>query len=489
MKPMKFRATDTVLPLLLATAGAVSIVLWIQQGSGRELRVRVPGLDRPAGAAAEAAEEQKAPVAGQPKTGDGIPSVVAGQWPGFRGANRDAISTDSTPLIRSWPAAGPPVLWSLELAEGYAGATVSGGRVYVLDYDEQAAADTLLCLSLDDGREIWRNSYPVLLTRNHGLTRTVPVLVGDYVITLGPRCHLACWDAASGICHWLIDLVLEHGTTVPRWYAGQCPLVDQDRLIVAPGGEAMLIALDYKTGEVIWRSPNPRGWTMTHVSIVPLEFEGRRSYVYCGSGGVAGIAADDGSLLWDSTVWPEQFASSPSPVVIPDGRIFLSSGYGSDTGSLMLQLKNSGERIEAETLFKLTPKQFNAEQQTPIVRDGHLYGVRKRGGGQLVCLDFNGKELWDSGSDKFGHGPFLFADGLFFALDDKGVLTMAEAATAGYKQLGQHEVFPHGHDAWGPMAIVGGRLILRDMTRMVCLNLAQNEALSQKGSDPLRQGQ
>jgi outer membrane protein assembly factor BamB len=78
---------------------------------------------------------------------------------------------------------------------------------------------------------------------------------------------------------------------------------------------------------------------------------------------------------------------------------------------------------------------------------------------------------------------------LFFALDDKGVLTMAEATTAGYEQLGQHEVFSHGHDAWGPLAIVGGRLILRDMTRMVCLNLAQNEALSQKGSDPLRQGQ
>ncbi|MBM3998894.1 MAG: polyvinylalcohol dehydrogenase [Planctomycetes bacterium] len=469
---MTFRRTDAILPLLAAALGAASIVHWVGQDSGRDLRVRVPGLDRPAGTEA-VIEAVEAPVAGEPTAGKGVPSSIAGEWPWFRGPNGDNIGPEATPLRRAWPAEGPPALWSLELAEGYAGAAVSRGRVFVLDYDEPAQADTLRCLSLDDGREIWRNAYPVQLTRNHGLTRTVPAVVGDLVVTIGPRCHVACWDAVTGKCHWLVDMVLEYGATVPRWYTGQCPLIDDGRLIIAPSGPAMLVALDVQTGKPLWKSPNPRGWTMTHVSIAPMEFEGRRTYVYCGSGGVAGIAADTGERLWDSTVWPEQFATSPSPVVVPEGRVFLASGYGNETGSLMLRIRKGAERIEAETAFELTPKQFNSEQQTPIVRDGHLFAVRKRGGGQLVCLTFDGKEAWNSGADKFGHGPYLFAGGLFLGLDDKGVLTLADASPSGYQRLARHEVFAHGHDAWGPMAIVAGRLILRDMTRMTCLNLAE----------------
>ena len=79
-------------------------------------------------------------------------------------------------------AEGPPVLWSIEVAEGYAGAAISRGCVYLLDYDKQTESDTLRCLSLDDGREIWRNGYPVVIAFHHGMTRTVPVIQGDYVL-------------------------------------------------------------------------------------------------------------------------------------------------------------------------------------------------------------------------------------------------------------------------------------------------------------------
>jgi outer membrane protein assembly factor BamB len=343
----------------------------------------------------------------------------------------------------------------------------------VLDYDVDAAADTMRCLSLDNGLPVWTNAYPVLLTRNHGLSRTVPVIVGDVVISFGPRCHVAAWDAKSGHCRWLIDLVRDHGATVPRWYAGQCPLIDQDRLILAPCGESLLMAVDHQTGEVIWRSPNPRGWEMTHVSVMPMQWEGRRSYVYCGSGGVAAIAADDGTLLWDSPEWPSTFATCPSPLILPEGRVFLCSGYGRTTGSLILQVQKSADQWKAEPIVQLTPQQFNAEQQTPILFREHIFAIRKYGGGQLVCLNLAGNEVWSSGSDRFGHGPFLIADNLILVMDDRGTLTMVEATTDAYRRLGQCPIFPDGHDAWGPMAMVNGRLILRDMTRMACLDLSE----------------
>jgi outer membrane protein assembly factor BamB len=268
-----------------------------------------------------------------------------------------------------------------------------------------------------------------------------------------------------------MDLVRDHGATEPNWYAGQCPLVDGDRLIVATGGKALLIAIDYRSGEVLWESPNPRGWSMTHASLMPMDFAGKRNYICCGSGGVAAVSTN-GELLWDSTDWPTTFATCPSPLVLPGGQIFLCSGYGQSVGSMMLQVKAAGEELSVEQAFALEPRQFNSEQHTPVLFDQHLFGVRKRGGGQLVCMDIFGKELWNSGTDHFGHGPYLIADGLIYVMDDRGVMTVAVATSDGYQRLARHEVFSDGHDAWGPMAMVEGRLIVRDMTRMACLDVA-----------------
>lgn len=339
--------------------------------------------------------------------------------------------------------------------------------------DIDRSADTLRCLSLDDGREIWRNCYRVLVAQSHGMSRTIPAVVGDSVITLGPKCQLACWDAATGKARWLIDLVLEHGATVPPWYAGQCPFIDTktDRLIVAPGGKALVMAIDYHTGKIVWQSPNPRNWAMTHVSIVPMDFAGRRMYVYCGKGGVAGIAADNGELLWDSTEWQIAMATCPSPVVVGEGRVFFCGGYNS--GGLMLQLKQEQGRIVPETVFRLAARQFGSEQQTPVLWQQHLYAVRQKDQ-QLVCLDLNGKELWNSGREKFGSGPYMIADGLIYVLDNDGVLSMVEAAPTGYHRTARAQVIENASSSWGPMALVAGRLIVRDSSRMACVDVAEH---------------
>jgi outer membrane protein assembly factor BamB len=366
------------------------------------------------------------------------------------------------------------VLWSIELGDGYAGASVLGGRVFVLDYDREASADAMRCFSLADGKELWRLSYPVVIKRNHGMSRTVPAVTDKYVVGLGPKCHVSCLDPVTGKLYWLIDLVRQFGATEPQWYAGQCPLVDGDRVILAPGGDALLVALDCQTGQVIWKSPNPRGWTMTHSSIMPMEFAGKRIYVYCGKGGVAGISADDGSILWDTTDWKISIATVPSPVILPDGKIFLSGGY--DAGAMMLQLQEQDGRIVPKTLYRLKPAVFGSAQQTPIFFEGHLYGVRaKAKDEELVCLDVDGRVVWGSGlQHRFGLGPYMIADGLIFVLNDEGRLTLAEATSEGYKQLAQAQPLD-GHDAWGPMAMAAGRLIVRDLTRMVCLDVAEKD--------------
>lgn len=459
------------MPVLTGVLGVILVSTWLSSSQQDAFTLRVPGMDRPAGAAEDGATDRVAPEAGEPVVGPGQPSQHAGSWPWFRGPAWDGISREEVRLRRDWPESGPPVLWSLTLGEGYAGAAVGDGRAYVLDYDEQAQADTLRCLSLDDGQEIWHNSYPVELTRNHGLSRTTPALADGRVVTIGPRCQVACWDATTGACQWLIDLVLEYGTEVPRWYAGQCPLIDGDRLILAPGGKSLIVAVDLQTGKPIWETPNPMGWKMTHASVMPMVWGDRRMYVYCASGGVVGVSADDGTVLWQSTQWVEQFALAPSPTILSEGRLLLSSGYDNKVGGLMLQVHPGPDAFEVQSLFTLQPSQFNSEQQTPIFHDGHLFGVRKHGGGRLVCMDPQGKQIWDSGKDRFGHGPYMIADGAILVMSNDGLLAMVEASVTQYRPLTRYQVFEDGHDAWGPMALAGGRLIVRDMTRMTCLDL------------------
>ena len=142
----------------------------------------------------------------------------------------------------------------------------------------------------------------------------------------------------------------------------------------------------------------------------------------------------------------------------------------------MIKIKENTEgsefEYEAEELFRLKPSVFGAAQHTPILFGGHLYGVRPDE--QMVCMNLNGEILWASGSNhKFGIGPFMVVNNLMFAMNDNGLLRLIEAAPKSYNQLAEARVL-QGHDSWGPMAFADGRLIVRDLTKMICLKVTEN---------------
>ena len=191
--------------------------------------------------------------------------------------------------------------------------------------------------------------------------------------------------------------------------------------------------------------------------------------MYCGSGGVVGVAADTGEILWENMDWKISIATIASPLIVDGGRVFLAGGY--NAGSMMLQVVVQKDAWSAEPVFRLEPEVFGATQHTPIFYEGHIYGVRPNG--DLVCMTPDGTLLWNSGTaHRFGLGPFMIAGGLIFVMNDSGLLCLVEANPNGYRQLAQSQVLD-GHDSWGPMALAGGRLIVRDMTRMVCLDVME----------------
>jgi len=479
------RASTILLPLAVVVAGAVALAVWLSRPPARSETLRLPSVDVPMVTTSGPAAGNS--LVGRLTPGPGKPADSSGSWPCFRGPQLDGVSRDPVPLARQWSAQGPRKMWQVDLGEGYAGAAIHKGRVYVLDYipprDENSNkespgtavpgsaapefGDALRCLSLDDGREIWRYVYPVVVQTNHGISRTIPAVNDHYVVSLGPKCHVTCLDAMTGQLAWAIDLHKQFGSTVPQWYAGQCPIIDGDRVILAPAGsDVLMMAVDLVTGRVLWRTPNPMKWKMTHVSVVPMEVGGQRMFVYCGSGGMAGVATDDGRILWQTTEWKIAVATVPTPVILPDGRLLVTGDY--NAGSMMFQVTKSGDKFAVRRLWKLPPQQFASRQQTPIFHEGYLYAIRPDG--LLACLHPDGRVVWTSGTDTFGLGPVLIAQGLIFALNDDGTMVLAEASPAGYRPLARAKVLPGG-ECWGPLSLADGRLIARDIRRMVCLDM------------------
>ena len=463
----------------LASFVAISIIIsWLAYDPVQELSASIPGLDnRPA---VDKASFDQVTIGEKFKSYIEHSSELTGKWTQFRGADFDNVSKENIKLVdKIGPE--PKIMWKHDLGEGHAAPVVYNGRVYLLDYDEVKKADALRCFSLETGEEIWKRSYKVHVKRNHGMSRTIPAINDKYLVSMGPRCHVMCVNPKSGDFLWGLDLVKDYQSEIPFWYTGQCPIIDKNVAIIAPGGKALMMGVDCETGKVLWETPNPDGWKMSHSSIMPMVLDGKKMWVYAAVGGICGVSAegdDLGQILWKTKDFSPSVVA-PSPIIFGNGKMFMTAGYGA--GAALFQVKKVGQTYQIETLQKYKPKDGMAsEQQTPIIYKDKMFTILPKDAGgmrnQFVCCDPNDckKILWTSGkTDRFGLGPYVVADGKFFILKDNGELTIARATTEKFELLDKVKILD-GHDAWGPLVITDGRLIMRDSKQMLCIDLRAN---------------
>ena len=257
----------------------------------------------------------------------------------------------------------------------------------------------------------------------------------------------------------------------------QC-LIDGDKVILAPGGSSVaMIAVDLNTGEILWEAPNNIELSMSHSSIIPGIIHGKRMYVYSADGGIVAVGAegdDEGKIMWESKVWNHSVVA-PSPVILDDGKIFLTAGYGA--GSMMIQVAPDGDGYNVESLVEYAPREGLAcEQQTPILWNGHLLGIIPKDGGanrsQLVCVSPDNVQnlIWSSGTVRFGLGPYIIVEDKMYILSDDGTLVMVRPDTKSYIEIGRKKLFD-GTDAWAPLAIADGLMLLRDSKTMLCVDI------------------
>ncbi|MGF7138289.1 outer membrane protein assembly factor BamB family protein [Roseimarinus sediminis] len=466
------------LPLLTGLIFAALLLWYITADPTEKLTSSIPGMDNRGKGSAIAELINIGEFFERFKKKD---SDLKESWPRFRGADFDNIYKTDTRLIDNFSNGGGEILWMHELGEGHAGPAIYEGKVYLLNYDEEERADMLHCYDLKSGEELWRRWYKVSVKRNHGMSRTVPAVTDDFILTMGPRCHTMCLERESGDLLWSIDIEREYESETPLWYTGQCPLIDNDKAILATGGKALMIAVDCKSGEKLWEVPNPDNWKMSHSSVMPYTFNGKKMYLYCSIGGLVAVSAegsDEGQVLFKDARWDTNVIA-PSPLGMPDGKIFLTAGYGA--GSMMLQLSENNGNYQTDVLYEYKPVAGLAcEQQTAIYHDGHLFGVMPKDGGanrnQMVCVHPSDPTsmIWTSDKElRFGLGPFIWADGKFYLLNDDGTLHIIEASSKAYRHLDSKVIIEDGHDAWAPLAIADGYMVLRDADKMVCINIGQ----------------
>lgn len=474
MRILPDRFLKTV-PIVLILLGILAIGYWLIKDPTRDFTVSLPGKDQVL--QGDSSSEQVAIGSLFERYAEAT-STLKGSWTQFRGSNSDNIKHSEVPLIASFGGKKPSILWSYELGEGHSGAAIYNGLAYLLDYDEVKKADQLRCFSLETGKELWRRGYKVIIRRNHGMSRTVPAVTEKYILTMGPRGHVMCLERVTGKLIWGLDIVKEYGSEIPLWYTGQCPLIVNDVAVLGIGGSALLIGVECATGKILWKTPNPDNWKMSHSSVMPYTFKGQKMFVYTAIGGVVGVAADGpqaGTVLWKTDRWNKSVVA-PSPVCTPNGRIFLTAGYGA--GSMVLQLSESGGSFTVKEFKTYKPGDgLSSEQQTPIQTDGHLFGVMPKDAktlrNQLVCVNADDPTqiVWSSGSEaRFGLGPYLLVDDLIYLLNDDATLYIIRKSLKGYEELDHVQLF-EGVDSWAPLAVADGYMLLRDSKKIICIQL------------------
>jgi outer membrane protein assembly factor BamB len=479
---------NTIISGTAIVAFVIAFFWWIFARPSYDVVDRIPGMDdRPP----QKQISDSVVIGEYLDTLGTMDEIVPGSWPRFRGSDFDNISKDPTPLAEKWDTSGPALIWKTTLGEGYAGAAVFNGRVYVLDYNEKRKADMLRCFSLKSGNELWRRWYNVEFKRNHGYSRTIPAVTDKYLVTIGPRSHVMCVEPVSGRLIWSLDLEKEYGIPgtvkgkiTPEFYSGQCPLIDNGTAVFAPGGKALMIGVDCNSGKVIWETPNPDSLRMSHTSIIPMTIYGKKMYVYAALGGVCGVSSggdDMGKVIWKTLDWNPSITVA-SPVYLGDGEIAVFGSYGAGAARIKINRDGSGFKAVVSEQHKSSGG-IASEQHTPILRDDHLWLVLPENAGilkkQLVCYDRTDiiTPVWSSGKEsRFGKGmgPYIMSGNKLFLLDDEGGLYLFRIENEKAVLVSSHRIM-EAIEAWSPMALAGKYLIVRDAHNMLCLDIGKKD--------------
>jgi outer membrane protein assembly factor BamB len=411
-----------------------------------------------------------------------VPSLAtAADWPTFRGPERTAVAPD-TDLLETWPAAGPGLLWEAAGAgRGYASPAIAGNRIYTLGDGLSTATDKdeyLSCFDRETGKQLWKTKTGQ--PWNEGAeswqgSRSTPTVDGDMVYVITPQGQLVACATADGKERFRIDLKAQFGGKKgDSWGYSESPLVDDNRLVCTPGGEqATMVALDKKTGGLIWSCPMRGDRGAGHSSIVisqPVvsQTRGRKVYVQTTAAGAFAVDAQTGKFQWAYPI-DQTTAVIPTPIVRGD-LVFFSAGYKRG-GALLRQVPGADGGVTMEEVYGLKKELANKHGGIVLVGD-HIYGDSDDAGIPFCAELMTGNVVWKKRGSGKGSATMVAADGHLYVRFADGTLALVKADPADYEEVVSFKI--PGSDArpsWAHSVILDGRLYLREQDKILCYDL------------------
>lgn len=392
----------------------------------------------------------------------------AADWPQWRGPNRDGICTE-TGLLKSWPEGGPKLLWELTgLGKGYSSLSIVDGRFYTMG-DVRLRSKNVQCVlayDLNTRKRLWVTE--VGPTHSDG-PRCTPTVDDGLIYAIGTAGDVVCIDAENGDVRWQKHLQNDlGGGNNPSWRFSESPLVDGDKLLCTPGGrDAVMVALNKKTGELIWKSSMPnigrKGKNEAGYASITMAKTGEiKQYVQLTNKGLISVAAKDGRFLWGYNKVANNVANIPTPVVHGD-YIFCSTAY--NTGSALLKLVAEDNAVDAKEVYFLDARTFQNHHGGFVRIGDYIYGGHDHNKSKPTCLEMKtGKIMWQKDQPGGGSAAVLYADGhLYFRYQDN-VLALIEANPDSYNLKSTFKLPKRkgmSGNAWAHPVIVDGNLYLR----------------------------
>lgn len=400
----------------------------------------------------------------------------ADDWPQWRGRDRDGLAHGAK-LPKTWPDDPPKPLWKYKVGEGQSSPVVAGGRVFVMGRLPDGT-ETCWCLDADTGKLRWKHGYEVKYKPADASAGTgpksTPTVDGDRVYMLGVAGMFHCFAVSDGEVLWKHDFLKEFwGVARDKdgddAYSTCCgaaasPLVDGKRVLLPVGGKkaGAVTAFDRESGKIVWKSPLTD--RSSYGSGLIAELDGKKQLVGFTGLKMCGLSLEDGSLLWGEP-FKALFEQTIQTPVLWKGRVILG---GEDRETFALEPSYKDGKWTTKTLWK--NERLRSYLTSPIAVKDHLYGLSKRG--EVVCVDLeSGKTAWASAASFGGFGSVTAAGNVLLVLTRSGELHVIEASPKKFTRLVRWQLSSNS-PVWSNLALVGGRLYIKDKTDVICFDLS-----------------
>jgi outer membrane protein assembly factor BamB len=401
-----------------------------------------------------------------------VPRSEATDWPQWRGPNRDGRAP-AGPLRTDWDKSPPKKLWSAPIGGGYSSFAVVGDRLYT--QDRQGDDERVLCLNAIDGSKLWEHRWPAdykPLTAGYTVgPRATPTVHDGRVYAVGAVGKLVCLEPGAESTPrvvWEHDLLSEFNARCPTWGVACSPLVEDDLVIVQPGGHgASVVAFDRASGAVRWKvGNNPAGYSSPVA--VPL---GPTAVVFALTGdALLAIRATDGELL-DTYPWKTDHHGNIATPVVVNGYVFITSAY--NKGCALLRAWELDGVVRLEEVYARNNRVLRSHMASPVFKDGFLFGFDGTRSTFPKCVDFRkGVNVpgWGDDSEVKSASVILAGDHLI-AFSERGEVSLIEANPKEFNVIATIPSGVRGSESWSLPVLVGGRLYVRGTDAIACLDV------------------